>query len=72
MIAPLQYICTEKEMQEMRLAKNKKIAVDQFWLSKAKNDKQIAKKLISTYYKRVEMPTNFSPLTKQAGKPTGE
>lgn len=59
MIAPLQYICTEKEMQELRLAKNKKIAVDQFWLSKAKNDKQIAKKLISTYYKRVENTNKF-------------
>tara|TARA_E500000331_G_scaffold352231_1_gene400353 strand:+ start:9053 stop:10366 length:1314 start_codon:yes stop_codon:yes gene_type:complete len=59
MIATLQYICTEEEMQELRLAKNKKIAVDQFWLSKAKNEKQIAKKLISTYYKRVENANKF-------------
>lgn len=59
MIAPLQYICTKEEMQELRLAKNQKIAVDQFWLSKAKNDKQIAKKLISTYYKRVENANKF-------------
>ena len=59
MIAPLQYISIEEEMQELKLAKNKKIAVDQFWLSKAKNDKQIAKKLISTYYKRVENANKF-------------
>ncbi|MEE2700120.1 MAG: GWxTD domain-containing protein [Bacteroidota bacterium] len=59
MIAPLQYISTKEEMQEISLAKNKKIVADQFWLRKAKNDKQIAKKLIKTYYKRVENANRF-------------
>lgn len=59
MIAPLQYMSTKEEMEELTMVKSKKIGVDQFWLRKAKNDKEIAKKLIRTYYKRVENSNKF-------------
>lgn len=54
MMLPLQYLCTETEFQEMFLAKDKKSAIDQFWLSRAKQDQQKAEKLIRIFYRRVE------------------
>ena len=55
MIAPLQYICTNEEFLEIREIKNQKIAIDEFWLSKTKGDKEQAKKIIRTFYKRVKI-----------------
>lgn len=68
MVAPLQYISTKEEMQDVSLAKNTKIAMDQFWLSKAKNDQQKARKLIRTYYKRVENANRFFTSYKEGWK----
>ena len=59
MLGTLEYISTKEEMRELILAKDKKIAVDQYWISKAKNDKQKGKKLIRTFYKRVENANRF-------------
>ena len=59
MIAPLQYICTNEEFLQIREIKNQKIAIDEFWLSKTKGDKEQAKKIINTFYKRVEDANTF-------------
>ncbi len=59
MIAPLQYICSNEEFLQLKEINNKKIAIDEFWLSRAKGDKSQAKKLIQTFYKRVENANSF-------------
>ena len=59
MIATLEYINTKEELQKLTTVQEKKIALDQFWLNKTKHDKKIAKKLIRTYYKRVENANKF-------------
>jgi len=59
MIAPLQYICTNEEFLQIREIKNQKIAIDEFWLSKTKGDKEQAKKIIRTFYKRVKDANTF-------------
>lgn len=68
MIAPLKYISNKEEVQELSLAKEKKIAIDQFWLKRSNNDKHIAKKLIKTYYKRVENANRFFTSYKEGWK----
>jgi GWxTD domain-containing protein len=53
MIEPLAYLATADKMEEMRSAPRPKVALDDFWISCAKNvDK--ARELIRIYYTRVE------------------
>ena len=59
MILPLQYICTNEEFSKLQEAKNPKIAIDEFWLARTKDDKDQAEKLIYTFYKRAEYSNAF-------------
>lgn len=52
MLLPLKYLCTTKEYRDYEATINKKIAVDDFWLS-TNNDPTVAKSLIKIYYNRV-------------------
>lgn len=52
MIAPLAYLATTREYQQLLSAPTRKLAVDDFWLKCAGNIEQ-AKELIRIYYNRV-------------------
>ncbi|MBN2893059.1 MAG: GWxTD domain-containing protein [Bacteroidales bacterium] len=52
MIPPLKYLCTSKEYKDINVQINKKLALDNFWLSTNK-EPAIAKSLIKIYYNRV-------------------
>ena len=68
MITPLQYICSKEEFVQLNEIKNPKIAIDEFWLSKTKGDKTQAKKIIRTFYKRVEDANTFFTCYKAGWK----
>ncbi|NQY67451.1 MAG: GWxTD domain-containing protein [Flavobacteriales bacterium] len=53
MIEPLRYITTKEEFQELKGSLDKKLAMDNFWISLGK-DPSISKTLIKRYYRRVE------------------
>ena len=53
MLLPLRYLTTKKEFNELLLQKNKKIAVENFWIEIAGNQSR-AKSLIRKYYNRVQ------------------
>lgn len=53
LIDPLRYITTKQEYEEMVRHKNKKIAVDNFWI-KATGNPDRGKKIIREYYNRVQ------------------
>lgn len=52
MILPLKYICTSKEYKDLTKEINKKLALDNFWLS-TNDDPAVARSLIKIYYNRV-------------------
>ncbi len=52
MLYPLRYICSKSEFNDMMLLKNRKEAVDDFWLDIAGNPER-AKELIRKFYTRV-------------------
>ena len=54
LIAPLRYLTTNQEYNQILAKKNPKLAVDQYWLSKAAS-KERARTLIRTYYSRIEL-----------------
>ena len=68
MMTPLQYICNKEEFLQLNEIKNPKIAIDEFWLSKTKGDKTQAKKIIRTFYKRVEDANTFFTCYKAGWK----
>ena len=68
MMTPLQYICNKEEFLQLNEIKNPKIAIDEFWLSKTKGDKNQAKKIIRTFYKRVEDANTFFTCYKAGWK----
>ena len=68
MMTPLQYICSKEEFLQLNEIKNPKIAIDEFWLSKTKGDKTQAKKIIRTFYKRVEDANTFFTCYKAGWK----
>ncbi|MBN4051604.1 GWxTD domain-containing protein [bacterium AH-315-M05] len=53
LIDPLRYISTKQEYEEMVRHKNKKIAVDNFWI-RATGNPDRGKKIIREYYNRVQ------------------
>jgi|TARA_B110000046_G_scaffold53324_1_gene59738 GWxTD domain-containing protein len=59
MVAPMRYICTNKEFGELLNAENHKKAVDTYWLRCASGDAKTAKILIQNYYHRVEEANNY-------------
>lgn len=57
MISPLSYICTTIETDRLRKAENKKLALDEFWVTAGGNIER-ARELIRVYYNRVQL-ANF-------------
>lgn len=53
MVAPLVYLTTTKEFQDLRTASDPKEAVDAFWLAQTGNELR-ASRMIREYYRRVE------------------
>ncbi len=64
MVPPLQYITNSAEFKELSATPNKKLAIDNFWLS-LNNDPNTAKSLIKLYYNRVIYANNHFTTTKQ-------
>ena len=54
LIPSLRYLSTKEEFKSLVLNSNSKLAVDQYWLSKA-SSKERARNLIRIYYSRVEL-----------------
>lgn len=67
LIDPLRYILNASDFEEMKNAKNKKKALDSLWLKIAGNQ-DYAKKLISTYYGRVQYANETFSLYKEGWK----
>jgi len=59
LISPLIYITTTNEYLQIISNTNKKLAVDNFWLKLAKNNKDKARELIKIYYNRVLYANQF-------------
>ena len=53
LISPLRYLTTKEEFSSLVSSSDSKLAVDQYWLSKA-SSKERARNLIRIYYSRVE------------------
>ncbi|MEI6765851.1 MAG: GWxTD domain-containing protein [Bacteroidota bacterium] len=53
MLAPVRYISTKNEFNDLKMMKNAKHAVDEFWLDKAGTVER-AKEMIVRYYNRVQ------------------
>ena len=54
LIEPLIYISTRREREQLLSANNAKLALDQFWLRLANNNKDYARRMIRAYYTRVQ------------------
>lgn len=64
MFKPLKYLTSASDFENIVKQKNKKLAVDNFWLSR-NGDKSIARKQIKIYYNRVVYSNNKFSSTKQ-------
>ena len=53
MVAPLRYICTRSEYNELQVTTNLKNTLDNFWLTKTGSNER-SRELIKKYYTRVE------------------
>ncbi len=58
MLFPLRYITTAKEFNQILLQKDKRQAVEEFWLEKSGN-KERARKMITAYYSRVVLANDY-------------
>ena len=67
MIESTRYITKRSEFDKMTTSKNPKEAIDQFWMSKAK-DKDFAKDLIKTYYTRIQIANRDFTTYKEGWK----
>lgn len=52
LLESLQYLLSSDEYDEMRKSKNKKLAIDNFWLKAANNNESQAKQLLKIWYTR--------------------
>ncbi len=59
MISPLKYFCTNEEFLQLNEIKNQKIAIDKFWLNRTKGEEGQVRRIINTFYKRVEDANTF-------------
>jgi GWxTD domain-containing protein len=64
---PLVYICTKQEYDRLRLAKNDKKAFDRIILS-ITNDTERARKLMRTFFRRVEVANQYFTSYKEGWK----
>lgn len=67
LIGPLAYITKNEEYEELKRAKNPKLAVDDFWQNFGTNDPN-AKRLIKTFYTRVEKANELFTSFKEGWK----
>lgn len=67
LIAPLQYITKKEEYDSIRLADNKKLEIDKFWL-KAAGNKDKARQLIRVWYTRAKYANHYFTSYKEGWK----
>jgi GWxTD domain-containing protein len=67
MIPPIQYLTNNFEYQNITQHKNVKLAIDNFWLSKAENIER-ARELIRIYYNRVYFSNYYFTSTREGWK----
>lgn len=67
LIEPLQYIANDQEYQLLLNSENKKLAVDEFWLSKTEHIEN-ARELIRIYYNRVMYANYYFTSYKEGWK----
>lgn len=67
LILATRYITKNEEYDKMNSAANLKAALDEYWLSRNKNEKE-AKRLISLYYNRMKDANRFFTNAKQGWK----
>lgn len=58
LLKSLNYLCTYKEMEQLKLIKNEKQAVDTFWMQTT-NDLDKSRELIRVYYNRVQLANYY-------------
>lgn len=68
LIPPLRYLTTKKEFENINQATDKKIMFDKFWLEITGNNKERSKKLIKSYYSRIENANIFFTSYKEGWK----
>ncbi len=68
MLATMRFILTKKEYNNYLGYSDKKKAIDEFWLKTAAGDPDKARKLIRTYYNRVENANRFFTSYKEGWK----
>lgn len=59
MLDPLAYLSTAYDYEQLQNAANKKLAVDNFWLEKTRNNTERARELIRVYYNRVYLSNYY-------------
>ncbi len=64
MLMPLRYISSKKEFLKLFKSKNKKVAIEQFWI-KISGGKERAKSMIKLYYNRVQNANIFFTSDKE-------
>jgi GWxTD domain-containing protein len=67
LVLATRYITKNEEYDKMTSAENMKTALDQYWLSRNKNEQE-AKRLISLYYNRMKEANRFFTYGKQGWK----
>jgi GWxTD domain-containing protein len=67
LVLATRYITKNEEYDKMNSASNMKAALDEYWLSRNKNEQE-AKRLISLYYNRMKEANRFFTFVKQGWK----
>lgn len=67
LIGPIQYIASDEEYKELKLAANKKIAAENFWIRRC-GSMERAKEVIKAFYRRVEEANEFFTSYKEGWK----
>jgi len=65
---PLSYLINNNKFKKIQNTKNKKLAVDNFWLESAKNNIEIARELIRIYYNRAYLANYYFTSYKEGWK----
>lgn len=68
LIVTMRYITRNNEYERMMEAKNKKRELDNYWLVRANNNKNAARYLLKTYFKRIEQANKYFTSYKEGWK----
>lgn len=68
LVEPIIYISTNKELEEIRTATNKKDALDLFYLKITAGNQSLSKEIIKTYYRRVAAANDLFTSYKEGWK----